>query len=258
MEPIVEEKAGLKEEAAEKATEPKTRPLDYVMVRHMGYSAETKTHRAVRAGQRKQRFMLDTGRRIKAKGDRYTEVAFEDVLKNFNTLLSGIRSGAVEVCRPDNLEAMTMDQFGELGARLADDYKHDLKVDETLLEPLVGSDLTDKKVWVEKPKGKDTEITKPSIEPAVIAAEERKKIEEPVEEPKAEEAKPVETGLLDDAGEDAAESEEETLTEEQMMEMSVKDLQKLAKEYGVKGPDKLHKKKDLVDAIMEVASKEQE
>lgn len=240
-----------------KKVETKSRELDYLMVQHMGYAAETRAHRHIKAGNRRKRFMLDDGRRIQSKGERFDEVTFSDVLTNFNVLLGGVRDGVIRVCRPDNLQELTLEQFVELGARLADDFKKDLKIDETLLEPLVGSDLGDKKVWVEKSKGKDTEITKPSLEPAVIAAEERKKLDEPKEEPK-----PAETGLLDDAGKDAEvtepPAEEEGLTEEQMMEMSVKDLQKLAKDYGVKKPDKLHTKKELVDAIMEVASKEQE
>lgn len=250
--------------ASEKPTEKKKvetepRELDYLMVQHMGYAAETRSHRHLKAGNRRKRFMLDDGRRIQSKGERFDEVTFSDVLTNFNLLLGGVRDGVIRVCRPDNLQELTLEQFAELGEHLSDDFKKDLKIDETLLEPLVGSDLGDKKVWVEKPKGKDTEITKPSIEPAVIAAEERKKLDE--------EPKPAETGLLDDAGKDAEVAEpavetpaeeEEGLTEEQMMEMSVKDLQKLAKDYGVKKPDKLHTKKELVDAIMEVASKEQE
>jgi len=265
-----EETTGLTKEEAAKDVQassekkPESRPLDYVMINHLGYAREYKKHRAERAGGRRQRFTLGNGRQIRAKGPRYTEVSFEDLLKNFNQLLKGVKEGFISVCRPDNLEAMTVEQLVDLGARLAQDYEFDHVVDETLLEPLFGSDLTDKKVWVEKPKGKDTEITKPSLEPAVIAAEERKKLDE---------AKPAETGLLDDHGEEVkadapaevpaeaegeeSEDEGETLTEEQMMEMSVKDLQKLAKDYGVKKPEKLHAKKDLVDAIIE-ASKEQE
>jgi hypothetical protein len=129
-----------------------TKPLDYVMIKHMGYSAETRRHRAVRAGQRRQKFILDNGRPIRGKGERFTEVSFTDLLKNFNMLLGGVRSGAIRVCRPDNLQPFSLAQLADLGARLAKDYEHDLKVDETLLEPLV-ADQTDTQVWIPVPKG---------------------------------------------------------------------------------------------------------
>src|SRR3972149_269031 len=74
-----EKRAKERAEAEEKV---KNRPLNFVMVQHMGYAPETKLHRAVRPGGRKQRFMLDNGRRIRGKGERYTEVSLLDLLKN--------------------------------------------------------------------------------------------------------------------------------------------------------------------------------
>jgi hypothetical protein len=279
---MAEETARLeKEEAKEKPKASKLKPtkpreLNYVMVQHMGYAAETRAHRHIRPGGRKQRIMLDNGRRLRAKGDRYTEVTFSDVLANFNTLLGGVRNGTIQVCRPDNLQAVTLEQFLDLGERLSEDFKKDLKVDETLLEPLVGSDLKDRKAWVTKPK--DADVTNPDMGQSELMA----KVDQHEAEAKGEANPPPDTGLLDDQGQPAAaegaegdtqldagaEGEsaegdgegggEESLTEEQMMAMSVKDLQKLAKEYKVKKPEKIHAKKDLVDAIMEAASKEQE
>lgn len=185
------------------AEAPKSRELDYVMVQNMGYSPETRVLRHVRPGQRKQRVTLENGRRIRDKGARYDEVSFTDLFKNFETLVSAVRTGAVQICRPDNLEPLTLEQLAEMGKRLAADYKTDLKVDETLFEPLLGSDLKDEKVWVEKPKAV-------AAEPAKEAAPEPPKNEvipegERVMRTEAPAPKPVEgTGLLDDQGKEAA------------------------------------------------------
>lgn len=146
-----------------------TKPLDYVMIKHMGYSAETRRHRAIRAGQRRQKILLDNGRPIRSKGERYTEVPFTDLLKNFNALLGGVQSGAIRICRPDNLQPFSLAQLADLGARLAKDYSHDLKIDETLLEPLV-ADQTDTQVWVPAPKGSVT-VTEPTAESKAGLAE---------------------------------------------------------------------------------------
>lgn len=166
------------------ADAPKTKELNYVMVQNMGYDAETRTLRHLRPGQRRTRFLLDNGRRIRDKGDRYTEVTFEDVLSNFNLLLGGIQTGAIQVCRPDNLEAFSLGQFVDLGKRLAEDFRKDLKVDETLLEPLVGSDLKDRQVWVAKPKADVVPAAKPGPDPIAAVAP----LEVKAELPKAAEA----------------------------------------------------------------------
>lgn len=167
------------------ADAPKTRELNYLMVQHMGYAPETRALRHLRAGQRRTRFTLEDGRQIRDKGERFDEVTFEDVLKNHEILLNGVRTGAIRVCRPDNLESLTLAQFGDLLKRLAVDYKNDLKINETLLEPLVDSDLKDEKVWVEKPK--EALVGKTAVAPAPQPA--------------------MGTGLLDDKGKEAETSE---------------------------------------------------
>lgn len=170
------------------------KPLNYVMVHHLGYARDFHLHRAARTGGRHQRFTLDNGRQIRWKGSRYTEVSFDDVFKNFNMLLQGIREGRIAACRPDSLEPFTMEQFVDLGKRLAADFKNDLEINETLLEPLVGSDLTDKQVWVEKPKSEEApkpqiQAVEPYVEPAAPVAEEPPHVEEaPVEEPEIRKA----------------------------------------------------------------------
>jgi hypothetical protein len=228
---------------------PKTKPLDYVMVRHMGYSAETKAHRSARAGQRKQRMMLDTGRRIRCKGGRYTEVTFSDVLANFNTLLAGVRSGAIRVCRPDNLAALTMSQFVDLGARLAEDFKVDLRVDNTLLEPLV-ADQADTKVWVPKtPEVVELEEEAPKSEEAPTATLAPEPAPEPalVSLPVVEETKPMV---------DSPETTE--WDEEALQKLSRSKLNKVATEsFGIENPGDLPSKQAVIDAIF-AASGEQE
>jgi len=139
--------------------------------------------------------MLEDGRQIRDKGERFDEVTFEDVLKNHEILLAGVRDGAIRVCRPDNLEPLTLDQLGELIKRLAKDFKKDLKVDETLLEPLIGSDLKDEKVWVEK----TTSATVPALDAPAQPPIDTAPASPKVEEPKATEG----TGLLDDSGKEA-------------------------------------------------------
>ncbi len=199
-----------------------TKPLNYVMVRHMGYSALTRAERVLSTRHR-QRFMLENGRRIRAKNARMTEVTFEDVFKSFNKLLDGIRTGHIQVCRPDNLEPFTMAQFVDLGNRLASDFEKDLEINETLLEPLTG-DQADDRVWVEKK---------------------------------------ADTGLLDDKGDEAKPEEEakaeaeveegdegEGWTEEALLKLNREELNRVAtEEYGVEGASELPNKKAVVEAI---------
>jgi len=166
-----------------------TKPLDYVMIKHMGYSAETRRHRAIRAGQRRQKFILDNGRPIRGKGERFTEVSFTDLLKNFNMLLSGVQSGAIRICRPDSLQPFSLAQLADLGARLAKDYAHDLKIDETLLEPLI-ADQTDTQVWVPTAKS-SVPVTEPTEKAKEGLAEVMAEVTAEVPVPHAEDAAPV-------------------------------------------------------------------
>lgn len=174
------------------ASEAKTRELNYVMVQHMGYSAETRLERHLKAGQRRQRLMLGDGRRIRDKGERFDEVSFDDVLENHEMLLNGVRTGALRVCRPDNLEALTLVQLGDLLEQLAKDFKKDLKIDETLLEPLVGSNLKDDKVWVEKLKTTPAPVDAPVAPTTKLSPAEVGASTEPVS-PTAVEATPAPT-----------------------------------------------------------------
>lgn len=232
------------EAEATKEEAPKTRPLDYVMVKHLGYSPKTKVHRAARAGQRRQRLMLDTGRRIRFKGERFTEVSLTDLFKNFNTLLASVRSGAAEICRPDNLQPFTHEQLLDLGHRLAEDYKKDLKVDETLLEPLF-ADLTDKRVWEAKP----SEPTEGVITPEAPKAQITEPAPEPIpEEPSQDESRQEEP---------TAQGEEVVITEEDLHKKSRGELNELASNMGVEEPEKLPNKQAVIDAILD-ASEAQE
>lgn len=166
------------------AEEAKTRELNYVMVQHMGYSAETRAARRTHAG-RGPLLTLDNGRRVRNKGDRFDEITFSDVLVNHETLLKGVLAGAIRVCRPDNLEPFTYAQLIDLIKRLAVDFKNDLKIDETLLEPLVGSDLKDERVWVEKPA---PAVQAPSEAPSEASAKVEKHEPEVKAEAKSEES----------------------------------------------------------------------
>jgi len=257
-----EEKYEKNPSAKEEVKEAKPRPLDYVMVRHLGYSARTKVHRAGRPGQRKQRLMLDDGRHIRCKGDRYTEVSFTDLFRNFNTLLASVRSGTAEICRPDSLQALTVDQLADLGARLSKDYKDDLKIDKTLLEPLF-ADTTDKKVWEEKedpnedPNGED--LKDPEGKPTT-----QENQEAPANESQGEDEDPGKNWSQEE--DEAAKAEEEevndedstVLSEEDLRQQSRNELNEMATLYGVESPEKLSNKQAVIDAILDAAEAEEQ
>lgn len=259
----------------ETKTETPKRELNYVMVRHLAYDRAHKMHRAERAGGRRRRFMLDDGTNIRPKGSRMTEVSLDTLAKNLNKFLEGVRNGVVEVCRPDNLQALTLEQLGDLGERLLEDYRVDLKVDRTLLEPLFGSDLKDKRVYVETPPADEEHepLTEPlvpegtvefKVEPAVLPEPD---FEEPadeitspdlgqgavlaaVDQHEAEakgEANPPPAEVETPAA--GPQAEEKVLTEADVRKMNVQELKKLAGDLEI-DVSKLKKKDELVEAIL--------
>jgi hypothetical protein len=179
--------------------------------------------------------MLDSGRKLRFKGERFTEVAFKDFYDNFNTLLASVRSGTAEVCRPDTLRPFTVGQLLDLGKRVAADYDANLKVDKTLLEPLF-ADLTDTQVWVEKP-----EAGAESADTLEVGGPSESQPEEPLQEAE-------ETGLL--SAVPAQLEEEESLTEEDLHKKSRNELNELAETLGIEDPEKLPNKQAVIDEII--------
>ena len=208
-----------------KPVEQAVRPLDYVLVRHLGRSAASRHIRADRAGYRRQRFMLSDGQRIRRQNARTTEFGYSVFIKDFSRFIEGVTVGMIEVVDPVSLRPIPLADLPEYAGKIAQTLKMDLVIDKErlalvkeygylhemidelskptaeestpkVLAPVVPVETPTEAVG--EPKSAPVEEVKdeePKVEDVVAeeAKAEAPAVEEPkVEEPKVEEVKPVE------------------------------------------------------------------
>ena len=187
-----------------KPVEQVVRPLDYVLVRHLGRSAASRHIRADRAGYRRQRFMLSDGQRVRRQNMRTTEFGHSVFIKDFSRFVEGVTVGMIEVVDPVSLRPIPLADLPEYAGKIAQGLKLDLVIDQQRRD-LVAEygylhGLTDEQTRSESSVKESTpEVLAPvapvetpkeeAVEPASVSAEEELKEEPKVEEPKVEEVK---------------------------------------------------------------------
>lgn len=228
--PDLDDEQTTKPEEPAKLAQP-TKPMEpYVLVRHTGRSALTRTTRALRSGHRRKGVLLDDGTRIRKKGKkRLTAVTLSTFVGNNQRLLEYVRVGQIEVCDAETESALSYDELVERIAELAG-----------------GKDKLDERSRYELIRGPVLDMESAPAAPAA-PAEEPPAEEPPVEEPPAEEP--------------PAEEEGKTYSEDELLAMNLEPLKTLAvEEFGLNEGDvkKLRAKKDVVALIMEADASEDE
>jgi len=241
------------------AKKAEVQPLDYVLVKNMASSRETRHIRSSSRGHRYNALVLEDGRRLRQKGDRFTEVTFKDLLSNHQQILELVRVGKLMVYAPDE-EVMPYDELKQLVQHLSKGKKLDLSgvqsekdmlsvhpsAQDVSSQSAEEQDDEEDEDSAEEPKSTDT--TKPDMDlSAVIAASDQ------AEANKTGEANPPPS---EDEKKDT-EPEDDGYSEEGLLAMNRKDLNKIAeKEFKVKHPEKLGSKQEVVEAILNASEKE--
>lgn len=252
--------------APKKVTQP--RKEDYVLIKNMASSRETRHIRSSSRGHRYNAIVLDTGRRIRQKGDRLTEVTFHDLLANHQQVLELVRVGKLQVFAPDE-SLLEYDALKGLIQTFAKGKPLDLSGVQTEKDSLA-LHLSHKDASVqgdaEEPDEEDedgeedededekpseatsADPTKPDIDLSTVLA-----ASDQAEASKTGEANPPPS----EAGKKDAEPKDDGYSEEELLAMNRKDLNKIAeKEFRVKHPEKLGSKQEVVEAILNASEKE--
>jgi len=233
-----------------------TRPTDtYVLVKHMARSRETKTERAANRGNRFNDIRLGGGRRIRRKGERLTEVSLADLAHNNEHLLEMVRIGKLRFYDPATMEELPYETLERaMGALKELDPVATKATAETPAAAPVETPVTPPTDASESPAQPEAPVN-PMPEPAApvaepVAAAEPTTPEAPAA-PTPEPAAPVEpVAPVAPPTTDTTEPVDTIKAAEgQLLGMSRHDLNKLAKEAGIKHPEKLSKE-NLVKAIM--------
>jgi len=186
-----------------------------------------------------------------------TEVSFAKMVDSFSQLLEGLIAGTIQVFTvEDQVNSMTVESFDKFVRAKANELKLELKVDGALLsgvEDLLSLHAAKTVDIPPPPKGSPTEVTRElPAESALAAAVDQKNAE------MAGEANPPpsESGA-GEADTEETQEEEEGYSEEELLKMSRKDLNKLAaEEFGIENPEKLPNIPSVVQAIMEAGAEE--
>ena len=260
-------------------------PLDYVLVKHMARSRDTRAERRGTAGNRYHDVRLGTGRRIRRRGERLTEVNFTDLLENQENLLEMVKCGRIRVYDPTTEEVIPFEMLkgglanmlGHCQRELDEVVIGDSKDEEPSTEelsPLPPGDLAEKALQPPAPpvdndhiapgseRFSEETIAQAAEAPVIPSAPPAKADDvglEPVE-PTAEapvEASDEPTGAPGVPPADTTENGEPTkevpvleMTEETLMAMNRHDLNRLAKEAGVAHPEKFSSKEKLMKDVL--------
>jgi hypothetical protein len=248
--------------APKKVTQP--RKEDYVLIKNMASSRETRHIRSSSRGHRYNAIVLDTGRRIRQKGDRLTEVSLHDLLANHQQILELVRVGKLQVFAPDQA-LLQYEELKGLVQHLAKGKALDLTGAQSEKDSLAlrlsdkdasaqgGAEESDEEDEDEDEKG--DEGPEASEEPSETTPADST---EPDAGLSAETAKEGEvTSPSGDEKGTEPESEDDGYSEEELLAMNRKDLNKIAeKEFRVKHPEKLGSKQEVVEAILNASKKE--
>jgi len=205
--------------------EPEVKKPDYFLIKHLGTDRPTRGLRAANRGNRARPIIFDDGIRVLPGRLRVTELPFSDYLDNHESILDWVRAGVIEV-QDAQQRALSYEQLKALTAELGKG-REGFKV-------TVGVSLDQEKQEAALYTEVNKDSTKPDIDlSAVLAAQdqaEAKKRGEANEEPKSEE-KP-------------------SYSEEELLAMNRKELNKVAAdEFGIESPEKLPSKQAVVEAI---------
>jgi len=221
-----------KDTAESPEAKPETRPIHYVLVRHMARSPRTRTLRAARAGHRRQGVLLDDGTRIRKRGKRrLTEVDLRTMVDNHQKLLEYVRVGTIEVLDPVTEQAIPYEGVVEIIENLAKTMKLEkFELLETGVqdEVIPGSDVPENTAPM-------PDTTRPDIDASAMMAA-------------ADQAEAKKRG---EANLPPSEEEAEELTEADLKKMNRKELDALATDNGL-DPGDYSKKDELIEALLEL------
>jgi hypothetical protein len=241
----------------------------HVLVQHMARSRDTRAERRGTPGNRCHDVRLGNGRRIRRIGERFNEVALEDLAENQETLLEMVKCGRIRIYDPETEELIPYETLAGAIPAIAEvsaESSNPIELPSTESTPIEPSPPVDNEhvapgaeqfsdeviagaaeVSVEPLAESPAEtlevvgqedVTKPDGElsatiAAIDMAEQGKKVEE---EPSAQE-------------EPQAKEEAPELDEAELMALSRNKLNKAAKKYGIEDPESLQNKQAVVDAM---------
>jgi hypothetical protein len=168
------------------------KPLgEYVLVQHLQRWAGSRSLRAERGGHRRQGVLLDDGSRIRQKSYRLHAMPLDTLLANHQSMLEHVREGRLAVFDPDGTTELTYELLlaklhKGLGKENVQEAGHKEAIHGIVAGVPVDPDLPPEippRGYTNPPE----DVTQPSMETAVIAAEERKLRIEP--EPEVKPAK---------------------------------------------------------------------
>jgi predicted amidohydrolase YtcJ len=209
--------------------EPEVKKPNYFLIKHLGTDRPTRGLRAANRGNRARPIVFDDGIRVLNGRRRVTELPFSDYLDNHEAILDWVRAGVIEV-QDAQQHAISYEQLKALTAELGKGREgFHVSVGVT-------PDQEKQEATIYAEANKDS--TKPDMDlSAVLAAQdqaEAKKRGEANEEPKADE-KP-------------------SYSEDDLLAMNRKELNKVAaEEFGVESPEKLPSKQAVVEAIFKAS-----
>jgi len=202
---------------------------DYFLIKHLGTDRGTRGLRAANRGHQAREVVLDDGIHIRRSRLRVTELPFNDFLDSHEAILGLVRRGVIEV-QDTQQRAIPYDQLKTLVGKLGkgrEGFK-------------VGIDVTPEQEKQEAAAYAEAhkDQTKPDLDlSAVLAAQDQ-----------------AEAKKKGEANEPEKVEEKPTYSEEELMAMSRKDLNKVAaKEFGVDDADKMPSKQAVIEAIFKAS-----